>query len=110
MMGMFRLTEGEKLLVLEFFTLRETAKGLELRRRHFDSALVPMEKGDAIILRLAGLRDKEARFENPVHARPKTSRITRTGPDSYVGRSEVIADDGKVSVIEATWQRTPPGR
>jgi WD40 repeat protein len=105
MTGMFRLTEGEKVLVLEFFTLRETPEGVELRLRHFDSALVPMEKGDAIILQLVGLDEKEARFENPVHSRPKTSRITRTGADSYVGRSEVIADDGKVSVIEAIWQR-----
>ena len=69
-----------------------------------------MEKEDAIILQLVGLDDREARFENPIHARPKTSRITRTGPNSYVGRSEVIADDGKVSVIEATWQRTRAGQ
>ena len=105
MMGMFRLTDGEKLLVLELFTLRETAEGLELRLRHFDGALTPMEKEDALVLRLISLTENEALFENPVHSRPKTSRITRTGPKSFVGRSEIIGGDGKVSVIEATWQR-----
>ena len=103
--GIKVLTDGEKLLVLELFTLRETAEGLELRLRHFDGALTPMEKEEALVLRLISLTENEALFENPVHSRPKTSRITRTGPRSFVGRSEIIGGDGKVSVIEATWQR-----
>ncbi len=108
MTGMFRLTDGEKLLVVEFFTLRETPAGIELRLRHFDAALNPMEKGDPIILQLASAKEGEALFENPVHSRPKNSRITRTGPDSYVGRSEIIGEGGAVSVIEARWTREPP--
>ncbi len=107
MAGMFRLTDGEKLLVVEFFTLRETPAGIELRLRHFDAALNPMEKGDPIILQLTSASEGEALFENPVHARPKHSRITRTGPDSYVGRSEIIGDAGTVRVIEARWTREP---
>jgi len=107
MMGMFRLTDGEKLLILEFFTLREVPEGIELRLRHFDAALTPLEKGDPIILQLVSLEPGDALFENRVHARPKTSRITRTGADSFTGRSEIIGDGGATSAIEVQWTREP---
>lgn len=107
MMGMFRLMDGEKLLILEFFTLRELPEGIELRLRHFDAALTPLEKGDPIILQLVSLAPGDALFENRVHTRPKNSRILRTGPDSFTGRSEIIGDDGAVRAIEVQWTREP---
>jgi len=107
MMGMFRLMDGEKLLILEFFTLREVPEGIDLRLRHFDAALTPLEKGDPIILHLVSLAPGDALFENRVHTRPKTSRITRTDPDSFTGRSEIIGDSGATSVIEVQWTREP---
>lgn len=107
MMGMFRLMDGEKLLILEFFTLREMPEGIELRLRHFDAALTPLEKGEPIILQLVSLAPGDALFENRVHTRPKNSRILRTGPDRFTGRSEIIGDDGAVRAIEVQWTREP---
>jgi uncharacterized damage-inducible protein DinB len=108
MMGMFRLTEGERTVVLEFFSLRTAAEGLEMRLRHFSPSLELGEKDDAIILRLASYDGTEAVFENPVHTRPKQTVIHRTGPDNYVVRSEIIGDSGEARWIEVAWQRVEP--
>jgi len=105
MMGMFRLMEGERTNLLEFFSLRETPEGLEMRLRHFSPSLELGEKDDAITLRLATYDGTEAVFENPVHTRPKQTIISRTGDNSYVVRSEVIGETGETRWIEVTWQR-----
>jgi uncharacterized protein YndB with AHSA1/START domain len=105
MMAMFRLMEGEKLLVLEFMTLRETPEGMEMRARHFDPALTPWEKEEAIVLRLTEHDGLRSVFENPVHARPKRSAITLTSENSHTVRSEIINDKGEASVIEVAWER-----
>lgn len=110
MLGMFRLFRDGKVVLLELFSLVETSGGLDFYVRHFDPALVPGEKGDAILLRLASYDGKRSVFENPVHNRPKTAAIIRTGPDSFTARSEIIRDDGEVQVIEAFWQRAEPGQ
>lgn len=105
MMGMFRLVEGEKTLVLEFFTLRETPEGIEMRLRHFGPALDPWEEDDALLLKLTDYDDTQAVFENPVHNQPKRSFILRTGEDTFTGRSEIIRDTGDTRIIEVAWRR-----
>lgn len=105
MMGMFRLTEADKLLVLEFFTLRETEEGLEMRVRHFNAALEPWETGDALILKLTSYDGQQAIFENPVHTRPKRTVIIRTGDDTWTAHSEIIRDNGEERIIEVPYQR-----
>lgn len=106
MMAMFRLMDGEKLLVLEYVTLRETPGGLEMRVRHFDPKLTPWEKDEAITLRLVEHDGLRSVFENPVHTRPKRSTITVTSRNSHTVRSEIINDKGETSFIEVDWQRT----
>lgn len=114
MMGMFRLVEGERTLVLEFFSLRETPEGIDFRVRHFSPALEAWEKGDPIILKLAGFDGTRAAFENPVHGRPKRSFLIRTGPDSFTSRSEIERPDGTTATIEVFLTRanapTPSAR
>lgn len=105
MMGMFRLTDENRTVLLEFFSLRETPEGLVFRVRHFDVDLVPGEKDDAILLKLVSFDGTEAVFENSVHARPKISRLIRNGNDAFVGRSLVISDTDVESTIEVHWQR-----
>jgi len=105
MMGMFRLMDGERILVLEYLTLRETPEGLEMRVRHFDPALTPMEKEEAITLRLAEHDGRRWVFENPIHARPKRSTLTITSENSHTVRSEIINDKGETSTIEVAWER-----
>lgn len=104
MMGMFRAMRGEQTLVLEFFSLRETPEGIEMRLRHFSPAMEPWEKGDAILLRLQSWDGSRAVFENPVHGEPKRTVITRTADDTMTSRSEIV--DGKGGrTIELTLRR-----
>lgn len=110
MLGMFRLLQNDKVVLLEIFSLYETPEGLEFYVRHFDPALVPGEKGDATLLRLTQYDGERGVFENPVHNRPKTTALIRTGPHTFTARSEIIRDDGAVQVIEAFWQRLEPGQ
>ncbi len=105
MMGMFRLLEGEKTLVLEFFIIRETAEGIDFRFRHFGTEMEAWEKGDPLILKFARMDTNEFTFENPVHSMPKTTTILRTGKDSYTSRSVLIRDSGEKSLIEMEMQR-----
>src|SRR5215510_5906312 len=104
-LGMFRLATPEKTLVLEFFTLRETPEGIEMRVRHFNMDLAPWEKGDSIILRLKSLSKGTAVFENPVNNQPKRSTMKRVGQDSFHVKSEIIHDDKRTEVIELTLKR-----
>lgn len=107
MMGMFRLVKADKTLVLEFLSLRETPEAIELRVRHFSPALEPWEHGQPLILKLTEYNGTEAVFENPVHNHPKRSVIQRTGPDSFVGWSEIIRDNGETETIRIALQRVP---
>lgn len=104
-MGMFRLTENSKTLVVEFFTLRETPDGPEMRVRHFGTALDSWEQGDPIILQLVEHVPGRSVFENPVHTRPKRSLMERTGADTWGARSEIVDDDGTVRTLEVQWRR-----
>lgn len=103
--GMFRLSTPEKTLVLEFFTLRETAEGVEMRVRHFNMDLGLWEKEHPIILKLKSFSKNTAVFENPIDNQPKRSTIKRLGPDSFHVKSEVIHDDKKTELIELTLKR-----
>ncbi|MFQ5694735.1 MAG: DUF6265 family protein [Terriglobia bacterium] len=108
MLGMFRLLDQGKVVLLEIFSLYETPEGLKFYVRHFNPSLVPGEKGDAILLRLASYGGERYLFENPVHNRPKNAAFMRTGRDGFLARSEIIGDDGQMQVIEANWWRAEP--
>ena len=105
MMGMFRLVEGEKTLVLEFMVLRETPEGIEFRFRHFGPALDAWEKDDPILLKLVSHDGLTSVFENPVHTRPKRTILTLTSEDSYDSRAEIIGEDGGLRLIELSLKR-----
>jgi hypothetical protein len=91
---MFRLTQGERTLVLELTTITQGKEGLELRIRHFDTALTPWEKQDPIVLRLTRWDGKQAVFENFVHNRPKYNTLTRTSPDTMDVQVVILNDQG----------------
>jgi len=44
MQGFFRLTDAEKTIVIELFTIRETPGGIEFYFRHFSPELKPWEE------------------------------------------------------------------
>lgn len=108
MTGMFRLsdpTNEGRTVLLEFISFRETPEGVEMRLRHFDTALTPMEKEEPIRLLLVSTDGTRFAFENPVNNVPKRSIVTRVGENGYAGRSEIVRDTGEVTLIETTWER-----
>ena len=108
MVGVFRLTEGDKPLVIELFTILQKSDGINFYLRHFTTALVPWEKSDATVLNLASADAKNIDFENPANGMPKRSTLTRIDADTYISRSELAPQKGDVQVIEITYHRQPP--
>jgi hypothetical protein len=105
MTGVFRLVENDKTLVLELFALVEKPDGIDFYFRHFTPELVPWEKSDATLLKLASLDAGKMDFENPVNGMPKRAILTRIDADTYTSRSEIIPDQGDPQVIEITYHR-----
>jgi len=64
MQGMFRLTDTEKTIVVELFTIRETTDGVFFYLRHFSPELVPQEKEDAYRMKLAKWDSTHFQFDN----------------------------------------------
>jgi hypothetical protein len=110
MVGVFRLIESDKVLVIELFTLVQTPEGINYYIRHFTPALVPWEKADATLLNLASADANKFDFENPANGMPKSAILTRLDADTYTAHSELIPADGDKQIIEITYhrQRTTP--
>ena len=106
-MGMFRLYDGDKTILLEFVSIRETPEGLEMRFRHFGPTLDDWEKGEALLLKLVKHTAEDSVWENPVSGRPKRSILQRRGKDAFFARSELLGDNkNPAGTIEVLWQRS----
>ncbi len=106
MLGLFRVVENDKTLVIELFSLLETPTGLELRFRHFTPALVPWEQSGAALMKLVDADTKTAIFENPSDGQPKRDVFTRVDPDTYMFRSEIVpVPAGTSHVTEIRYHR-----
>ncbi len=106
--GLFRLVENDKTLVIELFTLVEKDGGVNFYFRHFTPELLPWEKSDATVLHLADFDANKFDFENPVNGMPKRAILTRLDADTYVARSEIIPENAETQVIEITYHRQKP--
>ena len=104
-LGEFRLVKAGQPPLLEFALLRETPQGVELRLRHFDPSLKPMEGVDPILLRLTAHDSSRFAFENPINGQPKRSTLERNGDALFHARSEIVGDLGRLSSIELDWRR-----
>jgi hypothetical protein len=107
MLGVFRLIEGDKPLVIELFSMVQKPDGINFYFRHFTTELVPWEKSDATVLSLANVDGKKIDFENPLNGMPKRSILTRIDADTYTSRSELVPETGDTQVIEITYHRQP---
>jgi Domain of unknown function (DUF6265) len=107
MLGVFRLIEGDKPLVIELFSMVQKTDGINFYLRHFTSELVPWEKSDATVLNLANVDGRKVDFENPVNGMPKRSIFTRIDADTYTSRSELVPETGDTQIIEITYHRQP---
>ena len=106
--GLFRLIEGQKILVLEIFSLVEKPQGVQLYLRHLTPDLLPWEKSDATVLKLESVDATKATFLNPVDGEPKRTIFMRLDADTYTSRSEIEPAEGEPQVIEITFHRQKP--
>jgi hypothetical protein len=105
MLGIFRLDEEEKTLVIELFSLVEKPEGISFYFRHFTPELVPWEKAEATALKFVSLDAKKMLFENPANGEPKRVILTRVDADTFISRSEIIPAEGEMQVIEISYHR-----
>jgi hypothetical protein len=105
MLGLFRVVENDKTLVIELFSLFETPDGIELQLRHFTPALVPWEQSDFTTMKLVDLVAKTAAFENVADGQPKRDVFTRADPDTYISKSEIALAAGGSHITEITYHR-----
>src|SRR5215469_3750325 len=108
LVGIARITEGEKTLVLELFSLFENSEGVQLYLRHFTPELLPWEKSDATTLKLAAIDATKAVFVNSINGEPRRAIFTRLDADTYTARSELEPAQGEAQVIEITFHRQKP--
>ena len=115
MLGMFRLVENEKTLVIELFSLVEKPEGIDLYFRHFTPALVPWEKPNATFLKLVSLDPEKSTLKIPSMANrnaPSSRDWTRTptfrAPKSFPKRRHA-SDRDYVSPAEAGSRRIRAG-
>jgi hypothetical protein len=108
MVGVFRASGNGKLLVIELFSLVETPGGIEYRSRHFTTSLAPWEDSGPTVLQLATADATRIVFENALDGKPKRVVFTRTSPDTYVSRSEILSEQGESQVTEITYHRQTP--
>jgi Domain of unknown function (DUF6265) len=107
---MFRVIEGEKTLVIEYFTLVQKPDGVALYIRHFTPSLAPWEKTEATVLNLASTDGKKFEFQNAVNGMPKISTLTKVDGDGYVAHSEIVPETGDPQTVEITYKRQPVAR
>ncbi|MGA9569041.1 MAG: DUF6265 family protein [Candidatus Acidiferrales bacterium] len=107
MLGDFRVIENDKVLVIELFTLVEKSGSINFYFRHFTPELVPWEKSDGTLLKLATADAKRFDFENPTNGKPKRAIFIRIDADTYIARSEIIPETGDPQIIEITYHRQP---
>jgi Domain of unknown function (DUF6265) len=107
MLGVFRLIEGDKPLVIELFSMVQKPDGINFYFRHFTPELIPWEKSEATVLNLVNVDGRKINFENPVNGMPKRSIFTRIDPDTYTSRSELVPETGDTQVVEITYHRQP---
>ena len=105
MQGFFRLTDAEKTIVIELFTIRETPSGIEFYFRHFSPELKPWEEKEAYHLNLTKSDGGVFRFDNSVVNQLKDAILTRVDGDSYISHGDITDADGKPKAIEVTYHR-----
>lgn len=105
----FRLVQDDRLVVLEAITLKREEEGLFMYVRHFDPALVPLEEGHAIELRLVRRDGGSFVFRNVREGEnPRRSVMTRT-EDGFASWSELARPDGSADTIRVEYRRIDPG-
>ena len=110
MVGVFRVLENDKTLVVELLSLTETPDRIEFHFRHFTPPLVAWEQAGPTTLKLSSVDSGAAVFVNPAAGQPKRGTLTRIDSDTYISRSEIIPEGNNVQVTEIKFHRETPDR
>jgi hypothetical protein len=113
MVGTFQLSDNNKTLVIELFTIASTPHGIELRVRHFTPALTPWERSGPSRLYLQSSDPASIVFESADSGRPTRWLMKRADEDTFVARFEIVTEKGDQQVAEIVYHReraTVPAR
>jgi Domain of unknown function (DUF6265) len=105
MVCMFQLVNEKGTQMVEFYTIRDTAAGVEERVRFFSPELKE-EPGDGLTMQLASSSASTFVFVNANGTYPKRSTLTRTSENEFHSHIELVDAQGKASNIDAYWKKT----
>jgi hypothetical protein len=104
MMCMFRLMDDKGTQMIEFYTFRNTAAGVEERVQMFSPDL-KSDPSDSFTMELASVTPTQLVFENRNGTYPKRSTLTRSSNDEMTSHIELVDTKGKSTFIDAHWSR-----
>ena len=104
MMCMFRLMDDKGTQMIEFYTFRNIATGVEERVQMFSPDL-KSDPSDSFTMELASVSPTQLVFENHNGNYPKRSTLTRTSKDEMTSHIELVDVTGKTTFIDAHWTR-----
>ena len=105
MVCMFQLMNEKGTQMVEFYTIRDTAAGVEEKVRFFSPDLKE-EPGDGLTMQLASSSESMFVFVNANGTYPKRSTLTRTSENEFHSHIELVDAQGKASNIDAYWKKT----
>jgi hypothetical protein len=104
MMCMFRMMDDKGTQMIEFYTFRNIATGVEERVQMFSPDL-KSDPSDSFTMELASVSPTQLVFENHSGTYPKRSTLTRTNKDEMTSHIELVDVTGKTTFIDAHWAR-----
>jgi hypothetical protein len=105
LMCMFRLMGARGTEMIELYTIRDTAGGVEEKVRFFSPDLQEDPNDKELTMRMVSFSPDRIVFENPNGTYPKRSTLTRKGDDELTSHIELVDAQGKASAIDAHWVR-----
>ncbi len=108
MLGTLQIVENNKTIDVEFFLIRQTARGVEYRVLHFTSSLKPWAPATFF---LSSTDSRQFVFRNQSDGAPQQFTLTRSDPDTYTSNWEISRQAGDTLNWEITFhrQKTPNG-
>ena len=110
--GVMRLVDHGKIVVIELIAIVDAPEGMELRFRHFSTALDAYEPEFKQKMRIKSSEKNSFTFENLVpydkkldSTQPRLTTFIHVNKDQFIGHSDIIGDDGKPGTVEVTYRR-----
>jgi hypothetical protein len=111
--GVMRLVDdNDKVLVVELLSLVDNPSGLEMRFRHFSPSLEAYETEFRQTMKLSDMTSERSVFENStpydkalMSTQPRITQFIRRGKNEFVGRSNIIDENGQPGIIESVYRR-----